>query len=44
MPAGADLVEATGATEIAMVNFPGDDLDLSAVVTLNADALIAGIE
>ena len=43
MPAGADLVEATGATKLDMTNFPGDDLDLGAVVTLNADLLIAGL-
>ena len=43
MPAGADLVEATGATLIDMRNFPGDDLDLMAVVTANADALIAAL-
>ena len=43
MPAGADLVEATGATQVDMRNFPGDDLDLMAVVTANADALIAAL-
>jgi zinc transport system substrate-binding protein len=44
MPGGASLVEATGAVQIGMTNFPGDDLDLSAVVVLNADALIANIK
>ena len=44
MPGGSSLVEATGAVQIDMTNFPGDDLDLSAVVTLNADALIASIK
>jgi len=43
MPAGADLVEATGAIQIDMRNFPGDDLDLMAVVTANADAIIAAL-
>jgi len=44
MPAGADLVEASGATKLDMTNFPGDDLDLMAVITANADVLIAGIK
>jgi zinc transport system substrate-binding protein len=44
MPGGSGLVEATDAVQIDMTNFPGDDLDLSAVVTLNADALIASIK
>lgn len=44
MPVGSGLVEATKATAIEMVNFPGDDLDLNAVVTANADALIAALK
>ena len=44
MPGGSSLVDATGAVQIDMTNFPGNDLDLSAVVTLNADALIASIK
>ena len=41
MPAGADLAEATGATQVDIINFPGDDMDLKSVITKNADALIA---
>lgn len=44
MPVGSGLVEATKATAIQLVNFPGDDLDLNAVVTANADALIAALK
>jgi zinc transport system substrate-binding protein len=44
MPVGSGLIEATKATAIEMVNFPGDDLDLNAVVTANADALIAALK
>ena len=44
MPVGSGLIEATKATAIDMVNFPGDDLDLDAVVSANADALIAAIK
>ena len=40
MPAGADLSEVTGAVTVDAVNFPGDDMDLDAVVTRNADLLI----
>lgn len=43
MPAGADLMEATDAVMLQMVNFPGDDFDLKLVVTVNADILIDGI-
>lgn len=44
MPVGSGLAEAAGAVSIDMVNFPGDDLGLNAVVTKNADALIASIK
>lgn len=40
MPAGTDLSEVTGAVKVDAVNFPGDDMDLDAVVTRNADLLI----
>lgn len=44
MPAGADLAEVTGATRVDLVNFPSDDLDLQAVVTTNADLIIAALK
>lgn len=44
MPGGAGLADASGAVQLDMTNFPGDDLDLQAVVTINADVLIEGIK
>ena len=44
MPGGAGLADASGAVQLDMTNFPGDDLDLKAVVTINADVLIEGIK
>ncbi len=40
---GAAVVDATGAKEIDLVNFPDDDLDLVAVAQKNADAIRAGL-
>lgn len=40
---GAAVVDAAGAKEIDLVNFPGDDLDLVAVAQKNADAIRAGV-
>ncbi len=40
MGGGAEIADASGATLVALANFPGDDLDLLAVVDANA-ALIA---
>ena len=35
MPMGADLVSASGATKVELVNFPGDDLDMMKVIETN---------
>ena len=39
-----DVNDTKLRTAVEMVNFPGDDLDLNAVVTANADALIAALK
>ena len=41
MPAGQAIIEATGATKVDLINFPGDDLELLSVFRKNADTLIA---
>ncbi len=39
MGGGDPLVEATGATKVNLINFPGDDMDLLAVFRKNAETL-----
>lgn len=39
MPGGNPLVEATGATRVDLINFPGDDLDLLSIFRKNAETL-----
>ncbi len=39
MGGGDPLVEATGATKIDLINFPGDDMDLLSVFRQNAETL-----
>ena len=41
MPGGQPVVEATGATKVDLINFPGDDMDLMSVFRKNADTLKA---
>lgn len=43
MPGGKPIADAAGAKFISLVNFPGDDLDLVAVVKKNADAIAAAM-
>lgn len=43
MGGGDPVVEATGATKIDLVNFPGDDLDLLEVFTTNAERISAAL-
>lgn len=40
---GAAVSEAAGAKLVSLVNFPGDDLDLVAVATKNADTIRAAL-
>jgi hypothetical protein len=44
MPAGQAIIEATGATKVDLINFPGDDLELLSVFRKNADTLIAAFK
>ena len=39
MGGGDPLVEATGATKVDLINFPGDDMDLLSVFRTNAETL-----
>lgn len=39
MGGGADVVAATEATKVDLINFPGDDLDLTKVIDTNAAAI-----
>ncbi|HMZ08666.1 MAG TPA: hypothetical protein PK078_13705 [Anaerolineales bacterium] len=41
MGGGDPIVEATGATMVELINFPGDDMDLLSVFRKNAETLIA---
>jgi len=41
MGGGDPLVEATGATKVDLINFPGDDMDLLSVFRTNAETLKA---
>ena len=43
MGGGDPVVEATGATKIDLVNFPGDDLDLLKVFATNAERIRAAL-
>ena len=43
MPGGQPIADATGATKIDLINFPGDDLDLMLVFHTNADRLVAAL-
>lgn len=43
MGGGAEVADATGATLVALANFPGDDLDLLSVVDDNAGAIAEAV-
>lgn len=43
MGGGADIASAAGVKKIDLVNFPGDDLDLTKVIAKDADLITAGL-
>lgn len=43
MPMGTDVVSATGAKKVELVNFPGDDMDLTKVVATNAQRIVTAL-
>ncbi len=43
MGGGAEIADAAGATLVPLANFPGDDLDLLAVVDANAAAIAGAV-
>ncbi len=43
MPLGSDIIAATGAKKVDLVNFPADDLDLTKVIATNAQRIVTAL-